>query len=344
MRDREAAALVLTAHHADDQAETVLFRALRGTGIRGLAGIPELRGPYWRPLLGFHREELETYARAVGLRWRDDPSNRDVRFARNELRHRVLPFIEAGAAPHARRALLGLAHRARQEEEGWESLLPGLFESLDLEREEGRISLLREALLRHHPAVKARLLRALARELGGPLQESGTRTALEFTSSGSSGQERHLSGTLSIRREFERLVFVRGRSPEGDRSVMISGPGTGTGRLVVGGRAFDVRWGEGFPPGRGSWEEAFALGDIRFPLQVRGWAPGDRLRLAYGTKKLKKLFLEERIPAGERHRVPVVVDASGAIVWVAGVARSSLAAPASEGGSLQIGIADAETD
>lgn len=340
--ERERATRILTAHHADDQAETVLFRALRGTGIRGLAGIPERRGRVWRPLLGLRREQLERYARSVGLGWREDPSNRDMRFARNALRHEVLPALEAGAAPGARRALVGLARRARQEEEAWQSLLPGLLDALGIEREPGRISLSREGLRAHHPGVRARLLRAVARELGSPLKESGTRAALEFTNYCESGRERHLSAALTIRREFDRLVLARPRASEEDRSVLIPGPAAGEGRLVVGGRSFHIRWDTARSVGR--WEEAFSVGDVRFPLRVRGWAPGDRVRLACGTKKLKKVFLEARTPASERYRVPVVVDETARVVWAAGVARSCVARPQNGEEALYIGITDAGTD
>ena len=92
IRREVSASSVLVGHHADDQAETVLFRVLRGTGISGLAAIPRSRDPaIFRPLLGFWREELEVYARRVHLAWRHDPSNDELDYARNALRHRLLP-------------------------------------------------------------------------------------------------------------------------------------------------------------------------------------------------------------------------------------------------------------
>ena len=89
--------LVLMAHHGDDQAETVLFRMLRGSGLAGLAGMPASRelgaATLVRPLLAFERAELERWARVAGLSWVDDPSNTDQRFDRNFLRHTVLPLL-----------------------------------------------------------------------------------------------------------------------------------------------------------------------------------------------------------------------------------------------------------
>ncbi len=340
--DQEGAVSIATAHHADDQAETVLFRALRGTGIRGLAGIPRRSGRAWRPLLPFRRVEIETYAREVGLRWRDDPSNRDVGFARNALRHRVLPALEAGPAPRARHALVQLAERARENEDAWESLEPVLLDPLEVERGEGRVSMRRDALLRYHPAVGARLLRALARELDHPLSEAGTRAAVEFTSHGSSGRARRLSGTLTLGREFDRLVLAEVGADGPDRRVVIQGAASGSGRLRVGGRPFTVTWGS--EPVQARWSEAFSLEEIRFPVVVRGWAPGDRMRFAYGTKKLKKLFREARVPVGDRRCRPVVAHGSGAVLWVPGVARARPARSVSGEDVLRIAIVDADAD
>jgi tRNA(Ile)-lysidine synthetase-like protein len=83
---------------------------------------------------------------------------------------------------------------------------------------------------------------------------------------------------------------------------------------------------------------------VRFPLVVRGWQPGDRIRLAYGAKKLKKLFLEARIPSLERARLPVLADADDTVLWIPGVARADIAPP--EGGqeALFIRITDADSD
>lgn len=99
-----AGQVMLTGQHRDDQAETLLFRLLRGAGVRGLAAMPVQRplvgGYLVRPLLHVSREELEAYARVHQLRWIEDPSNADPRFSRNYLRHRVLPVL-AQRWPHA---------------------------------------------------------------------------------------------------------------------------------------------------------------------------------------------------------------------------------------------------
>lgn len=98
-RHVEKGEVLLTAHHADDQAETVLLQLLRGAGVHGLAAMPAMsafhRGRLARPLLGFTREQLAAYAGRENLQWIDDTSNYDPRLSRNYLRHRVFPLLEA---------------------------------------------------------------------------------------------------------------------------------------------------------------------------------------------------------------------------------------------------------
>ena len=92
--EQAGADLIATAHNASDNAETVLLHLGRGSGLRGLAGMPPKRGNLIRPLLTTSREEIETYLRYRGLPWREDATNRDDAYARNRLRHQVLPVLE----------------------------------------------------------------------------------------------------------------------------------------------------------------------------------------------------------------------------------------------------------
>ncbi|MEA2695975.1 MAG: tRNA(Ile)-lysidine synthase, partial [Myxococcales bacterium] len=107
------AARVALGHHADDQAETILFRVLRGTGVRGLAGIPYQRGVFIRPLLDVRRTQIETYLRRRSLPFVEDPSNLDSRFTRARVRHRWLPLLRE-ENPRLAEALVALGADARR--------------------------------------------------------------------------------------------------------------------------------------------------------------------------------------------------------------------------------------
>lgn len=337
VRGATQARWILTAHHADDVVETVLFRIARGTGIRGLRGIPEMRAPgVWRPLLPFHRDALEAYAMERGISWREDATNAGTDYARNVVRHRVVPALEAGVSPGTRKAVLRLARLARQDEDAWESLVPTLLAGVDAQHGEASVSVAREPLLAYHPAVRARVVRALARRLGRELDAAGTRVAVEFTSAGQSGRAVRLTGGLEFRRSLDRMVLDAGvTAAPGHRTLVLDGD-AGDGPAVLAGAAYRVTWGA--IPQSGTWSASFDVGEVVLPLHLRGWVPGDRVRMPYGTKKLKKLFLERRLPREARDRTPVLVDARGAVLWIPGVVRADVAHPEGAEHVLNVGV------
>jgi len=346
VRARTAARWILTAHHADDQAETVLFRIARGTGTAGLRGIPVRRGALIRPLLSVWREELEGYAAAQGLTHRVDASNADPRFARNLLRHQVIPGL-VQVAPGARRALVRLARVAAREERAWRVLLADVVDRVVVERAPERVVLARDALLGWPEALQGRVLRRFARDLGGVLDEAGTRAVIEFTRSGASGRSHRLAGDVVLAREFDRIVLTRPGAPAEESPLEIRAAGPGEGIARIGGRRWSARWSPaGLPPDVGEparlERASFALAKLVFPLRVRGWRPGDRIRLSYGSKKLKKLLGESRIPVSDRARMPVLADAGDRVLWVPGVGREAGTEPAPGEEFLQIGVRDAD--
>jgi tRNA(Ile)-lysidine synthase len=315
-----------TAHHADDQAETVLFRVLRGTGIAGLAGIPAsdpARGIV-RPLLPFWRAELRRHARSSRLRWRDDATNWTAVAARNRIRLDLLPRIERTMAPAARRNLVRLAEMAREEEAAWESVLDAEMRALAHE-EDGAVVLVRDRLAGYDSAVAARLLRGLLRRYGLVLDRTGTRSALRFIRTAPSGRHLLLPGGIRLSTEFGAARIERAGEPSPpDASLEITG-GEGSGACRIGGTERRAAWRTAPADGREADGESPVLPaeSLRFPLTLRGWLPGDRMRTRAGTRTLKKLFNEARVPLPRRRRAPVLADAAGAVLWVGGVGQGS---------------------
>jgi tRNA(Ile)-lysidine synthase len=318
---------IATAHHADDQAETILLRMLRGSGILGLAGIPAVRGPFVRPLLSARRAAIEAYAADHGLRPRFDPTNLELQRPRGAIRHLVLPHLEQ-MRPGAVDAVLRLGATAADAQARLAPLVDAAARSVVLETVEGAILLARPAFLAYHPKFRAMLLRSLLQRLGCRPGRAGTAAALQFITTGRSGGRIALPGGFRIERSFERIALRRAEPADGTEvPVTIAAPGDGAARGRIGGRDVVVRWhlGDGATTAD---TEAFDPQAIRFPLLVRGWRPGDRIRLAYGTKKLKKLFGELRLDRDARLRTPVLVERRDRTLWVVGRARAVDATPA----------------
>ncbi|CAN5344315.1 tRNA lysidine(34) synthetase TilS [soil metagenome] len=337
------ARFVVTAHHADDQAETVLFRALRGTGPAGLAGMRATGPGIVRPLLGFWRAELRRYARVAGLRWRTDPSNRELAHARNAIRHRLLPEAERRVAPVARRSLVRLAELARADEAAWEEALTLLAHEA-IRDERGELLFHREHFRRLGEPLAARLLRWGLARLGIALDRSGTRAALQFIIRAAVGKRHPLRGGAWLEAEWEWVRAHLSDPPTEDLPVRVrEGETSGEAELRLGGRTRRVQWGTGAAPVGDShqWRSALRLDRLRFPLEIRARRPGDRMRTPGGSRSLKKLLLEERIPRSHRGTIPVVVDADGAVVWVAGLAVAHEVPAESGEPALLLRISDA---
>lgn len=361
VRAEEEASLVLTAHHAEDQMETVLFRVLRGTGVRGLAGIPARREPgVARPLLRESREELAAYARRHRIPSRLDPTNQDLGYARNRIRVELLPRITE-IHPGARESLLRLSRNARRTSRALDALLAPVLQRLRADRGDGFCTFRREDFLDLPMTVQGEALRALARGSGPPLDESGTAAALQFIRTGRSGRVVHLTRALSLEREFDLLHLswggarvTRGEAADSVGQVPLlreapSGPGAT--EIDFGGRHLLIEWSVGRSSESGGWGGAgpssagrcrIGLDDLPFPLSLRAPRPGDRIRGPGGGRKLKKLFGELRVPAPDRGITPLLVDGKDRILWIPGHYRSASAPapPVAEGPALFLKIGE----
>lgn len=346
--EQEGATRIATGHQADDQAETVLFRLARGTGLPGLAGIPARRGRLVRPLLTLRAAELRAWLDELGIPWERDPANLDPRWARVRVRTLLLPALAApGRDPTP--SLVRLADRAAACDAALDAAAAGLRRRVDLgTTPDGRVRIDRDGLLAAPPELRARLLRQLAREAGTRLTRGGTRAGVEFMSRGFSGARVDVGAGLRLERSFGELRLApASASRSSDPRSVAATPGLGIeaapgeGIAEAGDRRVAVRWraagaADGTRPGTERGRVALPVAPEHFPLRLRSWRPGDRMRTAGGTRKLKKLFGEARVPREERGRRLVLADRQGRILWVEEVAAARASTPGGETGTLVI--------
>jgi tRNA(Ile)-lysidine synthase len=308
---------VALGHTRSDQAETVLFRLLRGAGSAGLAGIrPVTNWGLVRPLIRATRSDVERWLHARGTEWREDSSNQDPRFDRNRLRHGLLPQLESDWNPNLKETLANTADWAFEEERYWAEEIDGLAAS-DWVRFEKAAATVHCANLCSLPvAVTRRLIRRIVERVKGDL--------------------------LGV--DFSHIEEVRA----------LAGPGLGSGRVEIPGlemvRSFDwVRFAECDDLAWRDWEiparvpgsyvvapEVIDLepgsessvynrdgsvldsGKVGSALVLRNWRPGDQYRrLGHSApEKLKDLFQKYRIPLWERRNWPVITQGDNLIVWV----------------------------
>lgn len=312
---------VATAHTADDQAETVLLRAIRGAGSRGLAGIhPSLRcgekGRIIRPLLSISRCEIEDYLHNLGQAWREDTSNRDRRFLRNRVRHELLPTLERDYNPSIRRVLTETAEIAREEEEFWQSEVEraaadALIKQDRLEMHIARIS-------GHSIALQRRIIRHAARQLGVTLDFHHVENIRLLYARGCAKTQ--LPNSWLAERCTGKIVIRQGTSQiaYSDYEYDLPIPGEVSlpeAHIRVRATLIEVNCA------RESYNPVALLDPEQLPskLLVRNWRAGDRFQPLHrrSPEKLKRLLQEKKIVQPEKLVWPVAAY-EGGIVWVRG--------------------------
>lgn len=322
--DSGSATKVATGHTADDQAETVVARLLRGSGTRGLAGIhPVVDGWLVRPLLRARRNRLRQFLGELGVSWREDPTNRDIRFTRNRLRADVMPLLE-GINPRAVEHLSDLAQVARDEEDSWASAARAALQRIST-RDGQLLKLHIPGLVQLHSALQRRILRAavaaVAPEALGRLELHHVEALRRLALDSQSGRRVHLPGSgMEAARVFDTLELRPAGVSEAGFEYLVEVPGhCEIPRLGV--RLSFILTEK--PAGeRGYNQEEASLVDldsIQNPLIVRNWRPGDCFESPTGRtrRKIKKLLLERRVPAHLRTLWPVVLSGNR-VIWARG--------------------------
>ena len=331
MATRLGADLIATGHTRDDQAETFLLRLLRGAGSSGLSGIRPRRGGVVRPLLETRRQELRQYLRSVAQRYREDASNRDTAFPRNWVRHRLLPLLARRLNGDIVEVLARQAGVLRDESALLDQMAGDAARMVAAPRRGGAIELNGPALLAFPPAVSRRIARqALGRMAGGRfLGASHVEAVLDLAAGGRSRGAADLPGVHVERIGSNVVLYSRGRASgrtAAPFSYALAVPG---GRdLPECGCSIEARlrrrtFGQHVASQvvRGDCDVAVIdASAARGGLSVRSRRPGDWIRPLglRGRKKLQDILVDRKVPRAERDRVPLVVDADGRVLWIAG--------------------------
>ncbi len=347
---------VATGHTQSDQAETVLFRILRGSGFAGLRGIlPHTDSHIVRPLLDVTRTEVEEWMRAGGFGWRIDETNSHRTYARNRLRHDILPQLREAFNPNLDAALAQLADLAREEEEYWSDALP------PPPLRDGACYFHVEELTTLAPAVARRKIRRAVEGVKGNLRQVDylhVDAILEMARSPLGSGRGQLPG-LDVFRSFEWLrIAPAGFDSNRPRDFQVPVEVPGTALLPADGARirFQLQDYEEKFQDRDKVESELDWERLTYPtapdaagettarsnagsaairaaksglLELRNWRPGDQYRRIGESheKKIKLLFQEHRIPLWERRSWPVLTDGDR-VLWTRRFGAAADFAPA----------------
>lgn len=323
MADAAGATWIATGHTRDDQVETVLLRLARGAGRGGLAGMRPRRGRLLRPLLEVTRADVRWYLGDLGVSPIEDPSNGDLHFARNRVRHLIVPLLERELGAQLGAHVAALADRLRDEDD--------LLDAIAAER--GRALGVDECLPatvgREPAALGRRIVRAWLRARG--VRSVGSRhvEAILRLARRDGGGISVVPGAGRIERLGPVLALDRAEAPAAPPFLVpvqagaeVRGPAGAAWRVVF--SAVEAPGGAIATPADAS-SAVFDVDRLPGPLAVRSVRPGDRIAVpGVGTRKLQDVLVDARVPRGRRHVVPVVVGGDE-ILWVPGLVRAAAA-------------------
>lgn len=312
-------AKIATAHSLSDCAETYIFNSARGASLSGICGIPPVRGKIIRPLIEFSREQIEAYANEHGICYVTDSTNLTDEYTRNKIRHGVIPVMKE-INPSFEKAFLRLSKN--------------LYESRDFIDSEAEKLLLKsktkkgfdgKILAEAHPALKNRAAAMILEEFGFSFDFERTLRLTErfgaedFKEELSKNEYLVQKGGIIFREkkpeespEIEKKAFSAGKtelSPEKTAEVS-----------VISYEEFK----NSYKLNNLALKDTFDFDKIQGGAVFRSRKEGDRADIHGGTKTLKKLFIEEKIPAEKRKSVAVVSDEEG-VLWIEGLGAAKRA-------------------
>ena len=291
---------IATAHHMEDNAETVLLQMCRGTGLRGLAGIPPVRGPFIRPLLLVTRGQIEKYLAENHIPYAEDPSNQWDGYARNRVRHKVLPLLEQinGQAP---RHIAALAAGVRQDLDFLEQAAQAFWQQ---HRQGAAMTV--DALQSAHPAVAGRVVQLAYEQAGGTavLTRQQRQAVLDLCMAGPSARV-DLPDNIVVQRQYGKLAWHQ-RQQQTPPEPKVLEPG----KTVEFGRYQLLLQ----PNGRPGEERGYHLAPPAGQLVVRARQPGDTILWHGHHRNIKKWMIDQKIPQTERAGIPLVCDEAGVLL------------------------------
>lgn len=278
---------IATAHNADDNAETVIMHLLRGTGLKGLGGITPVRGNLIRPMLSITRQEILLFLEEYSIPYVEDSTNSSRDFLRNRIRHGVIPLLKE-ENPKLAENLSATALRLRQDEAALEQIAAEQYTS-DV-----------DAIRRMEPAVRNRVLSELLLSFGVKEPEAIHIAQLQkLVNSPNPSAKISFGGGITVQRVYGRIEKVE----QGEKPADYSIAPMGVTKIP--------RWGVEVicTPVPDDQMGVCPVG----PMVLRSRCPGDTITLSFGTKSLKKLFIDKKIPASQRDSIPVIADEQGVL-------------------------------
>ena len=331
--ERIGATKIALGHHRGDQAETVLMNLLRGAGASGLKGILPVRaGKFIRPLLAFSRKEIEDFVAQLGLQPCCDATNYQLDYLRNRVRLELIPALERAYNSNIQNVLNQTAELLQAESDYLDALAHDAFQMCRVASCTPSTIVLDLCLFReYHLGLRRRILRLVVEEVFGEVRDlyfNHFESMLNLINGEAPNSALDLPNGGVFRRAYDRVLIQKMADSHIPFEYEVAVPGHTALPLLdaeliatVVEQPMNCAVADKFPDGK--FQAVFDLDRLELPLTLRQRRDGDRFHPfgMQGTKKLKDLLIDAKLPRQERERVPVLMDGDE-IIWVVGYRTS----------------------
>ena len=329
------ASCIAVAHQADDQAETVLMRVLRGTGIDGLAAIRPKNGRLIRPILFASRRAIEDYCEQKGIVPCQDLTNNEETATRNRLRLSLIPQLKKESNPSLGEALCRLASIAAEQTDYIAEQARAAWNRVVCGSGDDKIVISREEFLALHNTMQMAVLREAVDRLGGQMNFSYVQyeAIQELFLPEHKGKVLHLPGGLFASSSYEKITLSKG---EEQPTLWIERPlePSGITRIDELGLSIVCEPAKPNEEVKGRMEILVDAGGFLNP-RVRPRKNGDRFAVGSGSQTVKKLLIDRKIPKEKRTEIPII-ESEGTILWIAGIRQADTARPINGKAALRL--------
>ncbi len=314
--ERVGANKIAVAHNLNDRAETFLMNLCRGSGMKGLSGIPAVSGDIIRPLIECSRESIEMYCAENSIDFRTDSTNLKNDYTRNKIRNILIPWLRENINPSADMNISAASELLREEEGFLEGMANEVLEKAVIERKTDFTALDCETLLSEDPVIIRRVLRAALRKMRPDLKDLAKVhiESAENILSGKTGRKISLPDGITVSKSYGRLEISRGRAEKANFCYEIK----------IGEKYFIKEIGKfiflSLKPEKISGKyvnictKKLDYDKIKGKITLRTRQAGDHISIRDGRKKLKDFFIDEKIPADKRDAFPLLACGNSVIV------------------------------
>lgn len=318
---RENIQKIAIAHNKNDQAETILMRIMRGTGLDGIVGIKPVNGRIIRPLLFCSRAEIEAFESTEKLNHREDDTNKENIYTRNTIRNQLIPQLENLYNPNLVEGLSRMGQLLADDLEIIENQLEEILQKIAFQRQEKMVSFNRRVFLDLSLGLKRRVLRHAIQSIQGDLvniEEKHIHNMIQLISQGKTGKEIHLTNGWIAKNNYDFFEISQPSEKYANYEFELEiGKKQSFGTFEIETFVEDKIKIDFYT--KDIFLKFFDYDRIKSSLKVRNRRPGDRIVPLgmKGSKKIKDLFIDEKVASDKRNQIPLIV-CGDEIVWVVG--------------------------